>query len=335
MTALPARARLPARSAAVAPAALAGLVACGAMLAMGAAGARLAHFVPAARHGFPSWLDGPLGVFDLRISVGAGAPLLLAMLGCYVVVVGTGRGALSRRGAWAAILLLTALFTAAPPLFSADVFSYLDYARLGVLHDVNPYLHGAATVPGDPVTPFVGWHDVASPYGPLFTLASYPLALLGVPAALWILKLTAGAAALGALALVERLAQRRGLDPVAALALVGLNPVWLVFAVGGAHNDLLVMVLALAGMLLAQESRPGAAGAQLALAAGFKASAGLLLVFHLAATRSRRAALAGAVAVGAFTLAVAWLALGHRPRRSPPSSTPSSSRSRPSACRPC
>ena len=52
-------------------------------------------------------------------------------------------------------------------------------------------------------------------------------------------------------------ARLRGLDPVKAVALVGLNPVIIVFGVGGGHNDLLMLAILLTGVyvLLRQKER--------------------------------------------------------------------------------
>ena len=68
-----------------------------------------------------------------------------------------------------------------PILLSTDVFSYIAYARMGVVHGINPYLHGPIAIVGDPVYHYVGqdWKHVATAYGPLYTLLSYPLAPLG------------------------------------------------------------------------------------------------------------------------------------------------------------
>ncbi len=66
---------------------------------------------------------------------------------------------------------------AGPILLSTDVFSYIAYARMGVVHGINPYLHGPVAIVGDPVFHYVGhdWLHVATAYGPLYTLLSYPL----------------------------------------------------------------------------------------------------------------------------------------------------------------
>ena len=42
---------------------------------------------------------------------------------------------------WAAIVVLVTAFAVAPVLISHDVYSYLDYARLGVRHGLDPYVH--------------------------------------------------------------------------------------------------------------------------------------------------------------------------------------------------
>ena len=58
---------------------------------------------------------------------------------------------------------------------------------------LNPYDSAPADIPDDPAGSRVeDYRFAVSVYGPLFTLATYPLGLVGVPAALWVLK---GAAA--------------------------------------------------------------------------------------------------------------------------------------------
>ncbi len=105
--------------------------------------------------------------------------------------------ALGRRVIWATITVAVLGFALAPPLLSHDVYSYVDYARLGVLHGIDPYLRGPAAAPTDPAFAHVTWPHTPSAYGPLFTLASDPLAWLPVSAAVWVLKALAAASVLG------------------------------------------------------------------------------------------------------------------------------------------
>src|SRR3954447_25643837 len=94
---------------------------------------------------------------------------LAASLGVVVCAAGLGRQAIR----WAAIIAVLA-FALAPPLLSLDVFSYLSYARLGVLHGLNPYDFAPAAIAHDSAAARVqDYRDAASVYGPLFTLSSY------------------------------------------------------------------------------------------------------------------------------------------------------------------
>ena len=290
-------------------AALGGAVASAAVLAAGAAGARQRYFVPSSRNAFPDWLAGPLHPLGVALEPRTGALLLLALLGCWLAVVATAR-TLPARLVWGAVIAAHVALLLAPPLFSADLFGYVGYARLFAVHGIDPYLHGASAAPLDPVRPFVGWHGIATPYGPLFTVASTPLAAVSVPVALWACKLLAAAGSLLCVWLVARLARARGADVATAVAFFGLNPLLLAYEVGGGHNDTLPVALVLVALLLAAERRPAGAGASAALAAGVKASSALALPFVLLAAPRRWRALVGAAAGIALTAAVGLAAFG-------------------------
>jgi hypothetical protein len=190
---------------------------------------------------------------------------------------------LGRRVVWAAILVLVAVFALVPPLLSHDVYSYVDYARLGAVHGLDPYLHPPAAEPSDPAFADVTWIDTASAYGPLFTLATYPLAWLPVGAAVLVLKQVAALSVLALAAVVARVAPGRGLDPTRAAAFVALNPLVLVHVVGGAHNDGLAMALALLSVAAILAACEAVAGATLLAAIAIKSSAGFLAPFALLA----------------------------------------------------
>jgi alpha-1,6-mannosyltransferase len=274
-----------------------------------APGSRL---VPATAGGSPDWLLGPLRLLGLEGATGplAGplfyAGLWLALAG-YAVVAWRVRE-LPARAVIAAVIGLHAVFLLAPPLLSQDAFSYIAYARLGVVHGLDPYAASPLAIASDPVFPFAGSKAASSVYGPAFTLLTYPLAVMSVPAALWVSKAVAAMSSLAAVALVWRAAMRRGADPRRAAVLVGLNPALLVHVVGGAHNEALVM-LAFAATLVALAGGRVASATGIATAAtAVKASAGAVLPFLVAgAHRSRRALGAGAVL--AVALAITALAL--------------------------
>ncbi|MBS1887380.1 MAG: polyprenol phosphomannose-dependent alpha 1,6 mannosyltransferase MptB [Actinobacteria bacterium] len=172
----------------------------------------------------------------------------------------------------ALIVVAVVAFACAPVLLSHDVFSYVDYARLGVRHGLDPYVHAPAAAPGDPAFAQVTWTDTASAYGPLFTLLTYPLAWLPVGLAVAVLKAVAAISVLGLAWVVARLAAWRGVDPARAAAFVALNPLVLVHVVGGAHNDGLAMLLATLGVAALVVRREASAGASLLAGAAIKSS---------------------------------------------------------------
>ena len=226
----------------------------------------------------------------LLVSTGAYAGLVALVRG----FAGTGDRAsvISRRWAIVLVAALQLIVFAGPVLLSTDVFSYIAYARMGVEHGLNPYLHGPVAIAGDPVFQYVGqdWIHVATAYGPLYTLLSYPLAPLGVVGALWGMKLEALLASAGTLALVWRCARRRGFDPVAAILVVGANPLYVIYGLGGAHNDLIMMLAMMAAVSLTLASEPGArreAGAAALVVAGalVKATVAVLLPFMIVSRR--------------------------------------------------
>jgi Glycosyltransferase family 87 len=229
--------------------------------------------------------------------------------GAYLVVLAVAPS-LDRRLIWAAILGLVIAFALTPPLLSHDVYSYVDYARLGVRHGLNPYLRPPAAAPGDPAFHQVTWPRTTSVYGPLFTLGSYPLAWLSLGAAVDALKAVAAASVLALAALVARLAPARGVDPARAAAFVALNPLVLVHLVGGGHNDAVTMLVAVAGVAALLASREAVGGAALAGAAAIKFSTAVLAPFALIGAARRGRLLAGTLAAAAIIVAVADLAFG-------------------------
>ena len=216
---------------------------------------------------------------------------------------------ISRRAAIWTVTGLHVLFFLAPPLLSQDVFSYIAYARLGVEHGLSPYTHSPIDIPGDPVFGFAGSKDAVSVYGPAFTLLTYPLANLGVAGAFWVLKAIAAAASLGVVALVWRTAERLGRDPVPPALFVGLSPLVLVHVVSAAHNEALVVLLTMAGVYAFVRGQPRAAGALSTLAAGLKASAGLVVPYLVLGGKPRRV-LTGVAAAALFLVVIGLAGFG-------------------------
>lgn len=215
---------------------------------------------------------------------------------------------LGRQLVWGTIVVLIVAFACVPPLLSHDVYSYVDYARLDVLYGFSPYVHPPVVVSDDPAFAQVTWPNTKSIYGPLFTLATFPLARLPVDVAVYVLKATSAAAVLAIAVVVARLAPARGVDPLRAAAFVALNPLVLVHVVGGGHNDslaVLLMTLGIAAMLSAREI---SAGISFVAAFAVKSAAAAIVPFALMGALRRKRLLLSSLVAAVVMSAVAYLA---------------------------
>jgi hypothetical protein len=251
---------------------------------------------------YPGWLAGPLKGLGDHLTDQQFLVYMALLLGLWVAVHAVA-DRISLRWAVAAIALAHLAMALAPPIGLSDAFNYIGYGRLAVEHGLNPYTHQISEIPSDPVFAFATWPQWNNPYGPLSTLSFLPLAWLGVPQALWVVKVSVATAALGCVGLVGLCARELSRPVVPAMLFVGLNPQWLVYGVGGAHNDVFIVLLMLAGTLLLLRHRETLSGVALAGAAAVKLSGGLLLPFALLGARrpgalARSAAITGAVAYG-------------------------------------
>jgi alpha-1,6-mannosyltransferase len=182
--------------------------------------------------------------------------LLAAAFGAYLA----GLWLVRRGAAFAPVFVLACAIQlaplAAPLLISTDAWTYWSYARL---HD--PYRQTPAADPLSAPHAGAAYLHTTSAYGPAFSLAAKPTALVhSADAVAWIFKSLAAACVLAATWLVAR---RRAF----AAALVGWNPVVAVHFGGGGHNDALMVALLAAALALGESGRVQAAGAAWSLGA--------------------------------------------------------------------
>ncbi|MFE5716397.1 polyprenol phosphomannose-dependent alpha 1,6 mannosyltransferase MptB [Streptomyces sp. NPDC056501] len=271
---------------------------------------------------------GGWGLWEPRGSALTLAGALLAYLGLTLLVAAWWRyGVLLARGVRDGVLRTLALWTAplllAPPLYSADVYSYIAQGAMVLEgHDVyggGPSVLGPGDLGADAAASVGGhWTDTPAPYGPVFLLlAEVVVKATGgaiVPAVLGMRLI-----ALGALALIVWAV--RGLGGGAggrdgAVWLAALNPLLLIHVVAGMHNDGLMIGLMLGGVLLAVRGRwvLGCVLVGLAMMVKSPAAVALLFIGVMIARRDGGARgvvkglvlpglVAGAVAVGATLVA--------------------------------
>lgn len=285
------------------------LLTASAILVLDAASAP-SFLVPGGVRAFPHWLAGPFTGLGERTTWTGFGWLLVTLFGAWLAVL-AGVRSLSPRVVIGAIVAAHVLFLLAPPLLSADIFGYVGFGRLSALHHLDPYVFGTGAVPSDPIRTYLRWRDARSAYGPLFTVLSEVLVPLGIAGAVWSFKAIAFAASLATVAMVWRIAERRGIDPRFPAALVGLNPIVLAFEVGGGHNDALVVAITVAGIALMERRRAAAGGGAFVIGAALKITPALLLPYaFLGHPSQRRSVVAGAVAGLCAAGAVAFAVLG-------------------------
>ncbi|MFD5876466.1 polyprenol phosphomannose-dependent alpha 1,6 mannosyltransferase MptB [Streptomyces sp. NPDC060322] len=198
-----------------------------------------------------------------------------------------GRTRASVRDTLTTLAWWTVPLVCAPPLYSADVYSYIAQGAM-VLEGHDVYSVGPSVLdpggPGGDAAASVGghWTDTPAPYGPFFLLLARGVTWATggtlVPAVLGMRLIALGSLVLIAWAL-RNLAREHGRSESAALWLGALNPLLLIHVVGGVHNDGLMTGLMLAGALLALRGRWITGSALIGLAVMVKSPAAVALLF--------------------------------------------------------
>jgi alpha-1,6-mannosyltransferase len=169
----------------------------------------------------------------------------------------------------------------APPLYSRDVYSYLAQGAL-YSSGMDPYRVGPAALGGALASNVSAiWQNTPAPYGPLFlAVASAVTSVAGqsIVLAVVLMRLVMIASVALTAACLIPLARRFGVDPATAVWLGVLNPLVLAHVVSGAHNDALMILFMVAGVLLAVRDRPVAAAVVLGLAVLVKMPAAAAII---------------------------------------------------------
>lgn len=239
---------------------------------------------------FPQSVRPAIGMIGLLKPLGF--PLLtgelvtavIAMLIAYIVAVSL-IDRVSPRKVIIAVLILNVLVLVAPPMFSTDMFSYQAYERMFAIYHTNPYTHGPSVIQLDPIYNYIGseWISTPSVYGPLFTLISAPLAWASIVVSELTFKLIAALCSAGTVYLIWKSARLRGVSPSRGIALYGLNPVVMVYGVGGGHNDFMMVWLMTLGIYLMLGERRCRSGIALMAGTAVKLTAVVVLPFALLA----------------------------------------------------
>ncbi|MFD6675238.1 alpha-(1-_6)-mannopyranosyltransferase A [Rhodococcus zopfii] len=252
-----------------------------ALLAFGSFGAgSVRRQDPLLEELFLSWLRFGHGLLLSTILVWAG---VLLMIAAWVRLGRSARaGEVSLRDTWTVLPVWVAPLLIATPMFSRDAYSYL--AQGAMLRDgFDPYVDGPVVNPGvllDNVSNV--WTTTTTPYGPVHLLLGAGITSLtgdNVVLGTWLWRLTMLPGLVLMAWAVPKLARKMSGDPTIAMWLAVLNPLVLIHLIGGVHNELLMVGLMMAGIVLVLERRHVGGIALVSLGAAIKATAGLALPF--------------------------------------------------------
>ena len=267
--------------------------------------------------------------------VGLQSSLAVAGLAYTVFCASVVRGARVSSGwAWGLGLpLLAVVGVILPPVLSTDVFAYVGYARMPLVHGLNPHLTTQMELVrlGDVTAPFLRW-PIASPYGPLWTLWCMTLVVLfpvdSVAGVVMALKMCGVLAcvglALGLRAWVVASSRRQSADGSAettrvanasasqalgstVVALVLFNPLLLLEGPGSAHNDLPMMAFLMAGLCATRVGRFRFGALLLGIAGGLKILPLLLLPALLLRRRGQPRQVLEVLTFGMLPVVLAYL----------------------------
>jgi len=222
------------------------------------------------------------------------------------------RRALGMRSVLITTLALLVVAVAYWPRDSTDIWSYAAYGRMVSQYGKSPYRHVPVEFSNDRAIRRVKptWQNTSSVYGPLWSGISAGVVSVTQThlksTRIWFQALAALSVFLAVL-----LIARRTRAPAAA-ALIGLNPLIIYDVVNGGHNDALVGLALLAGVLLASRERFRWAAVAIALGVLVKLVAllGLVaLVVWIWRKRGMRTA-ATAAGIGSGVVAVGYALTG-------------------------
>jgi hypothetical protein len=197
--------------------------------------------------------------------------LFIVQLIVYIAAVHYLPRLVTRRYIIGSLLLLGLICLLFPIVTSPDVFSYISYARMGVLYHLNPLTTIPRTISHDPVYQYLYWTDQPSAYGPTWVIISSTLQWItsifgtaNLAPMVLALRLLALASHLCSTLLIWSIAgyllpmqnQRSSTLRIQATLAFAWNPLLLFEACVNAHNDTVVFLFVLLALWLLVRTAP-------------------------------------------------------------------------------
>lgn len=156
------------------------------------------------------------------------------------------------KNTWKIILITAGILTFSYNAFSYDLFNYIFAAKLIFHYHQNPYLVHALDFPKDPMLSFMHWTHNTYQYGPFALFITLPFYILGFGYFLltfYLFKILSTACFIGSVYFLQKILQKvNPAHEILGTILYALNPLVLIELVVSAHNDGIMMFLALMGI---------------------------------------------------------------------------------------
>lgn len=175
---------------------------------------------------------------------------------------------------WQLLIPISLILLFSYNAFSYDLFNYMFDVRIFTLYHQNPYFHRALDFPQDPWINFMRWTHRTSPYGPVWLGLTIPLSFLGFQFFLPTLFLFKGLMVGGFLGTVYFIGKILGkINPskrLFGMSVFALNPLVIIESLVSAHNDIVMIFLAVLAIYLLLDKKYFRAFLLLFLSIGIK-----------------------------------------------------------------
>jgi len=172
------------------------------------------------------------------------------------------------------------------PAFSNDIYNYMATARVSFLYRENPYLVMPIDLPNEPMLAFMHAANKVALYGPVWILATFIPHAAGfgnLLVTLFTFKLFVVVWFLAIGVVLWKLTKR-----LSAVAFCMFNPLVVIDTLIDAHNDVMMMALALFAFYALKKNKTAAAWLLLLLSVFIKGATLLLVPIFLYAWRQKR-----------------------------------------------
>jgi hypothetical protein len=202
-----------------------------------------------------------IGYFVRPVSAILFLGVLGIFFGLYAWIIHQARkGELTKRQIWGIVGVVFVVLILSYPAFSYDIFNYMFTAKTVLVYHKNPYTVIPLSFAGfEPWLSFMRWTHLPSAYAPAWILLTLPAYILGfgyLLPVLWNIKILVGLFYLLSVYILSKILQHKDDHlSVTGMAIYALNPLVIIECLVSAHNDVVMMALALLGLYLFYKKR--------------------------------------------------------------------------------